>query len=86
MTDPITLDELMAELDRLGKPKDSDDGHTAAELSVVWRKGLLTTRRLIGRCIEHGVMVSGRAYRTAIDGTSRTLPVYRFVDKPKRRR
>lgn len=83
MAEQITIDELMAELNRLGIPDaNGDEGSTLRELRDQWGQSQEKTTAIVRRCIAAGLVTPGRAARVAIDGTSRPVPVYRFIKKP----
>ena len=82
MAEPIRLDELMAELERLGVPK-GDDGLTCRELREYWKCSGDKAHELLRKLLAAGMVIAGRAVRPAIDGIMRPTPVYRFVKKSK---
>lgn len=85
MAEPITLDELLAELDRLGLPADKGaDGLTSHEWGEQWRTPHGKTAAQIKRFVKAGIMVPGRAHRQAMDGMFRPVPVYRVAKGKKR--
>lgn len=93
MAEPITIDELMAELQRLGMPENrgNDDGWTVKELMDLWGLGRETVREQIRKGLAAGIVTNGKAYRECIDGMMRRSPVYRFkvavpVKKPTKKK
>lgn len=84
MAEPITLDELLAEFNRLDQ-KQAVQGYTFRELKEKVGYGEEKMKDLIRRGISEGLIKSARAGRMAIDGTMRPVPVYAFVPpvKPK---
>lgn len=90
MAATITVDELMAELERLGAlTHQNAEGHTASEYAEQWNVSEKTARLRIRQAIDAKLMVCGRRTETRIDGRMGHVPVYRLTGaakKPGRKR
>lgn len=87
MPEPIRLDELLAELDRLGVPNDpAGEGHTLGELSEQWSCGRAKALQYLRKCVNAGIVKANKGKRPAIDGVLRPVPCYIFVVPEKKRK
>lgn len=76
MTIVMTENEILEALRAALEP--SDEGLTSAQIGeALGIRSEKTVRELIAKQIRAGVVVAGRAWRMAIDGTRRSVPVYR---------
>lgn len=79
----ITLTELLAEMERAARK--NTEGQTLRELVEATRLPIAKLKATIRAGIANGTIACSRAFRPAIDGTMRPVPVYRSVStkKPK---
>lgn len=64
----ITLEELVAELDRLGHAKYDQEAKTLDEWAALWSCGKCKARRLLHEANRQGVLRTSKIIRTRIDG------------------
>lgn len=75
----ITLDELVAELNRLGvESVEGAEGLTVQEWAEQWGIARSTAQERIRSAVKNALAFTGRARRQAMDGSMRPVPVYRF--------
>ena len=84
MAESITLDELLAELNRLDQ-REAVQGYSLRELMAKTGRSDEKTKDLIRRGKEAGLITVGRAPREALDGAMRPVPVYIFKPPEKSR-
>lgn len=76
MSITLTENEILEALRVALEP--SDEGLTSAQIgAALGIRSAKIVRELLARQIASGLIVAGRAWRTAIDGTRRSVPVYR---------
>jgi len=73
----ISLDEWLAELERLSKRAEGG-GITTQELCEATGRGVGWVRRRLHQAQRQGRLEVVRVYRTAIDGVPRHVPAYRL--------
>ena len=79
MSEPIRLDELLAELEALGAGgEDEEHGWTAAELSQIWDISRQRVLDVLREAKEQGLLVVSRKRTEAIDGRLAPKPSYRI--------
>lgn len=61
--------------------KTSEDGATAGEMAEATGRYPTLVRKAIGKLIKEGRMECVKVIRPCIDGTNRTVPGYRMIDK-----
>lgn len=84
MAEPITIDEVLAELERLGgTPSAPNDGYTAAELAKHWGTSPKGTLAVIKRLIEAGLAEPARCRRVDMVGRNQVTFGYRLVKPVK---
>lgn len=75
----ITLDELTAELTRLGVGShEQGEGKTARELMIEWGKPEQAVMRILREAKDHDLLICVKQPRQAIDGSTRIVPTYSF--------
>ena len=83
MAEPITLDELLAEIERLGGVGDENaDGQTTAELAAEWGVGRERVRSLLHHAKGLGLLEIGSRVEANLAGKKQRVTVYRIV-KPQ---
>jgi DNA-binding FadR family transcriptional regulator len=82
MSESITYEELLAELERLGTETESEAGLTVREWSARWGINVRIVRERIAEAQAHGMVRVGRKKGTTISGASRTIPAYSFIQPP----
>lgn len=81
MTEKITVEEWLKEIERLSQ-QPSDDGYTVAELAPMLKLGITKTRRVLRQLMSEGkVRLGSRHVDNDWDGRSRTRIVYVFNEK-----
>jgi hypothetical protein len=80
----ITIDELVAELDRLGVTSD-DEGLTAEEWSRQWGCYVTTARKRIRLAMDHGLVACGRKTIRRLNGQAVLVPCYRITMPEKKK-
>ena len=83
MVETITLEELLAEIDRTSREHAS--GATLREMKNAMKISEHRLKELIRAGLESGMIEAGRSERPAIDGTMRPVPVYRASNRKKKR-
>lgn len=92
MAKPIRMDELLAELTRLGMPESEDGVYCTDELATAWNMPKPNVRQLIAKAIKAGLCVyAGVAPKTiGINQRLRAIDVYKFTlpspKKPRKKR
>lgn len=81
----ITLDELMAELDRLGVDDSDGDGKTTRELMELWDMNKDRVLQLLHLASDRGLLIASRKRIVAISGQPTRAPCYRFKRPPEKR-
>ena len=79
---PPTVDELIAEIERLSRRPD-DEGRTAKEWAIELGKRPSTTEQLLTFAHEQGRLRTGRRQVQYRDGRMGYVPVYAFVAPAK---
>lgn len=80
----IAAEDLLAELDALWESAPiCDDGKTMLEWSIQFGIGNHRMSKLLRAGLDAGRVVTGRAYRTRIDGRAVLTTVFRFAKKAK---
>lgn len=78
MISETALLELIRETLETGDP----DGLTSADIANITGKDVQSTRMLIGQLMKQGKMeFAGKGKRRAIDGSMRSVPLYRVTEK-----
>jgi hypothetical protein len=79
MVEPITIDDIMSELGRLTERTQTPGGFTITELRDATGKHVNDLRNMVRKGLAAGKLAADRQLRPSIDGTTRWVPVYRFV-------
>lgn len=79
MSDLITMEELLAEYERLNVHQESDEGFTTRELCEHWACSKGKVMSLLQAASKAGVLFTGRRSATRIDGQPMRVPVYRIA-------
>lgn len=86
MSTTITLEELLAEFERLGiNAEPNDEGHTSKEYCEQWGVGIEKCRVLLGKLRDAGALEMGHRTITNLNGVNTRVPVYRIVEVKKKR-
>jgi predicted YcjX-like family ATPase len=83
MSETITIEEWMGEMQRLADQKPADVGHTAIELAAAWDVGLHVCRARLSALQRAGRLVVGTRKTTRLDGRPCTIPVYAIKPAPR---
>ena len=76
----ITLNEVLAELAKVAKDSDTQDGAlTSTEIMDATGWGVARTLTAVRKAIKAGRMVAVRTRRPRIDGQMNTVTAYRIV-------
>lgn len=76
----ITVDELLAEFDRLGiGPSDNPEFKTTSELAEEWGTSIDRTLRLLKKGVKHNLVQVGRKRTTRVDGISTLVAAYKLT-------
>lgn len=78
MSTTITVDEWLAEMERLTAAKRSDDGLTAEELAEAAGCTVKKMRERLRKVAAAGRLVVGTKLITRIDGRPNPVPAYRL--------
>lgn len=80
----ITIDELVAEFERLGvgKRRPDDEGLTSKEWSRVWNCSDNTARLKLRQAKDHGLLQVGRKGATNLSGGQCMIACYNIVLPP----
>ena len=82
MAQVITIEEWLAEIDRLGAGSHGDENAiTIDELKQMTGRSYGYLRNRIKVAIKHGLMVATKRQSTSIDGRIMMVPAYRMVRK-----
>lgn len=82
--EPITIDELLAELQKLGVKEDDQTGAmTVKELRKHWNKSDNVVRDILKRAAEADILVISKKIERTIDGRDFPIPAYHFKARPK---
>ena len=74
---PITTDELLAELRRLGVGQiEQGEGLTSRELAKVWNTGRHMVNAHLQKCRDAGILKVNYRTEARIDGRSQRVPCY----------
>lgn len=78
----ITVDQWLAELDRLGVGRGRDDrGYTVLEMVQIMDKSKAwVMQRLVHPAINAGMLKQGWRTTRRVDGRRQDVPVYRIVE------
>jgi hypothetical protein len=79
VVEPITIDDIMSELGRLTEKAQQPGGFTVTELRDATGKSVNQLRDMVRRGLAAGKLTVERGFKPSIDGTTRWVPVYRFV-------
>jgi hypothetical protein len=83
----ITLDDLLTAYREAGFTGDSgDDGATREELRRLWNCGAVKASQYLRMAQEAGILRTGWRIGKDISGRNNRIPVYSFVEPPKRRK
>ena len=84
----ISLDELQAELKKLGVDAHQQDpaARTAKEWKEEWKCGLDAARKLLTLAKQHDLGEVSTKQQVRLDDRSGPVPVYRFKHKPTKKR
>ena len=84
----ISLDELQAELKKLGVDAHQQDpaARTAKEWKEEWKCGLDAARKLLSLAKKHDLVEVSRKQQVRLDDKAGSVPVYRFKNKPTKKR
>ena len=74
----ITLEELQAELDRLGAGRQESQGKTVTELSSEWGMSVHLVRKKLKLTAQHGMLGVSSKLEPRIDGQPQKVPTYWF--------
>lgn len=74
----ISLEELLAEFERLGLNNQDDSFKTTKEWQDEWGLGIHRTRKILKKAQEAGMLEVKRVMRHTIDGYTRTVSAYRI--------
>jgi hypothetical protein len=77
MVEPITIDEILAELSRC-QPDNDSGGFTVAEICDHTGKSIGAVRKSVLQAIRSGTMECIRVKRLGMDGSVRPVPGYRL--------
>ena len=83
-TEPITYDELAAELD-LAADAASADFRTARELGEAWGRGERVVSRILHAAKAAGRLEYRRVVRSTLDGRQATVQAYRITPAPDKK-
>lgn len=87
MSQVITLDDLLCAYRDAGFTLDAGDGGaTRAELRQMWNCGEKLASKYIHMAHAAGILRTGWRVTTDISGRPNRVPVYSFVEKPKKRK
>ena len=78
MSEQITQDEWLAELERLGT-SDGDEGRTVEEIGEALGHSGRWVRKRLKAGLKAGTIARGHGQRERLDGIMTTVPVYRAV-------
>lgn len=77
--DPITLEEFLAEVNRLGVSTNNGGALTVRELMIKWGLNERTVRKYLGLAKNLGLLKVTKVSRIAIDGKEYQAPAYSFI-------
>ena len=83
MTGIVTIDQLLAEMQRLSA-RDYPDGMSTSDLCERMGKSPETVRKLLRKAIAAGLVAAKMTSRPSISGVMHTLPVYVPLDAAKK--
>jgi hypothetical protein len=81
----ITLDDLLTAYRDAGFVRDcGDEGASRKELSALWKCGERMVSRNLQMARDAGILRVGNRIVQDISGRRNNIPVYSFIEKPKR--
>ncbi len=84
MTNTITVDEWLKELERIEREQPQQEGFTIKELAEVFGKSLDITRMIVTRLIKSGCVIPIQVRRTSIlNNVTRPVPGFKLAKKKK---
>ena len=83
MTGTPSVDDLVAEIERLSQRPD-DEGKTTEEWSETLGKGKVKTNRLLNLAYRLGRLRPGQRQIVKRNGVTGMVPVYSFLPPPKK--
>ena len=86
MNQPISLDELRVELERLGVGGSDDEGLSVNEWAELWGCSRDTTRSRLQQAKQHGLLIVGKKRIRQLDGNMCLRPCYKINLGGKKKR
>lgn len=78
--EPITLEELLHELQRHGIRKDDQtEALSVQELKKIWNKQEATVRKILKQAADAGILGITKKRISTIDGRDFQIPAYYFI-------
>lgn len=87
MAEPITVEEWLAELQRLGNEVGDDSGSLAmSEMCDLFGHGIGWVKRRLRAAMKSGLVIATTKRLRAMDGRTMEVSAYRLVKRPELKR